>query len=58
MNDLERAERLADLRQELETLKASLPAHSLKPSMLIRIEELEDEIEALGREMSVSEHES
>ena len=39
--------RIAALTLELENLKRSLPAHSLKPAMLIRIEELEEEIELL-----------
>ncbi len=50
MTDQERAQRLAVLTEELENLKRSLPAHSLKPAMLIRIEELEEEIELLKRQ--------
>ena len=48
----EELERIAALTRELENLKRSLPAHSLKPAMLIRIEELEEEIELLKRETS------
>ena len=48
----EELQRIAALTQELENLKRSLPAHSLKPAMLIRIEELEEEIELLKRETS------
>ena len=48
--DVERQQRIAALTSELENLKRSLPAHSLKPAMLIRIEELEEEIENLKRE--------
>ena len=50
MTDQERKQRLVALAKELDNLKRSLPAHSLKPAMLIRIEELEDEIETLKRE--------
>lgn len=50
MTDQERAQRIAALTEELENLKRSLPAHSLKPAMLIRIEELEEEIELLKRQ--------
>lgn len=46
----EQVQRIAALTEELENLKRSLPAHSIKPAMLIRIEELEEEIEALKRE--------
>ena len=45
-------QRITALTRELENLKNSLPAHSLKPAMLIRIEELEEEIESLKRETS------
>jgi len=47
MTDEEPSRRIAALTEELENLKRSLPAHSLKPAMLIRIEELEEQIEAL-----------
>ena len=47
MTDEEPSRRVAALTEELESLKRSLPAHSLKPAMLIRIEELEEQIEAL-----------
>ena len=52
MTHEELEQRIAALTQELENLKRSLPAHSLKPAMLIRIEELEEEIELLKRETS------
>ena len=47
MSDEEQSRRIAALTEELENLKRSLPAHSLKPAMLIRIEELEEQIGAL-----------
>ena len=47
MTGEERAQRIGALTEELENLKRSLPAHSLKPALLIRIEELEEQIEAL-----------
>jgi chromosome segregation ATPase len=43
----ERAHRIAALTQELEALRRSLPAHSIKPTMLMRIEDIEEEIEML-----------
>ena len=49
MSDEEQSRRIAALTEELETLKHNLPAHSLKPAMLIRIEELEEQIETLQR---------
>ena len=44
---LDPLERIATLEKEVQELKASLPAHSLPPSMLIRLEELQEELEAL-----------
>ncbi len=55
MTDQERAQRIAALTEDLDNLKRSLPAHSLKPALLIRIEELEEEIEALKREGAIDD---
>ena len=43
---------LVRLEEELKERKASLPAHSLKPSQLMEIEELEEEIEQLKKKLS------
>ncbi len=40
-------EELARLRKELEERRGSLPAHSVRPHQLLRIEELEDRIAEL-----------
>lgn len=42
-------ERIRNLVLKLEELRASLPAHSVKPEMLMAIEETEEEIEDLRR---------
>jgi hypothetical protein len=47
----DRAGRLARLEREHRELVASLPAHSVPASILIRIEELEEEIAALRAEV-------
>jgi hypothetical protein len=47
----ERAARLVMLERVHAELVASLPAHSTPASLLIRIEELEDEIAALRAEI-------
>lgn len=39
--------RLRNLEAKLADLKARMPAHTPRPSMLIELEELEEEIEAL-----------
>jgi hypothetical protein len=50
----DRAGRLARLEREHRELVASLPAHSIPASILIRIEELEDEIAALRAELEAA----
>lgn len=42
---------LSKLRGELAELKGSIPVHSMKPSMMQRIEELQEQIERLQQEM-------
>jgi len=44
MNDEPRS--IEEIEAELEDLKGRLPAHSVRPHMMIRLEELEDELEA------------
>jgi hypothetical protein len=44
-------QKLAELQCELEELTASLPAHSLPASLLIRIEDLEAEIATLQTQL-------
>jgi hypothetical protein len=44
-------EKLLKLRAELEERKSSIPIHSIRPHQLIEIEELEEEIEALEKQM-------
>jgi ribosomal protein L29 len=44
-NDLQ--DQISRLERELAELRASLPAHSIPPSMVMRIEELEDELATL-----------
>lgn len=54
--DLQRAEQLrqqiADLQRNLDEHVAALPHHSVKPSQMLRIEELEDEIARLKVELN------
>ncbi len=40
---------LAALERELEQLKQQLPRHSISPSILARIDELEEQIDALKK---------
>lgn len=43
-------ERIGELEKEIADLKRRWPAHSVKPAMIIRLEELEEELERLKRE--------
>jgi hypothetical protein len=51
MNDEKRRDdlrrQLSGLRREHEELSRSLPRHSIKPSQMMRLEDLEDEIEEI-----------
>jgi len=40
-------ERIAQLEKKIADLEARLPAHSTPPAMLIELEEMEEELEAL-----------
>ena len=40
-------ERIAQLEKEIANLKARLPKHSVPAAMIIELEDLEDELEAL-----------
>ena len=42
---------IEELKQELEERKAALPAHSVRPSQMMEIEELEDKIKAKTKEI-------
>ena len=43
----EREKRIQELEALIEDLKKRFPAHSVKPEMVTRLEELEDELERL-----------
>lgn len=45
-------ERLEKLRADLKDREAALPAHSVRPSQILAIEALEDEIEAVEKELA------
>ena len=46
----DRTARIQALEKEIAELKAQWPAHSVKPWMLARLEDLEDELENLKTE--------
>ncbi len=52
------ARSLAALEKELEQLKRQLPAHSISPSILARIDDLEEEIARLTQSENVQEKDS
>jgi hypothetical protein len=38
---------IEDIRTEIDEIRASLPAHSIPPSFLHRLEELEEQLEVI-----------
>jgi uncharacterized small protein (DUF1192 family) len=48
----DRAARIQALEKEIAELKAQWPIHSVKPWMLVRLEDLEEELERLKTEAS------
>ena len=40
-------QRLKELEEQIDEIKRSLPAHSIKAAVLIELEELEEELEKL-----------
>ena len=47
------AERIAELEHEINEVEKSIPAHSVPASMLIRLEELEEELDELRAQLQV-----
>lgn len=47
----EKEKRINELEQEIADLKSRMPAHSIKASMIMRLEELEDELSRLKNEV-------
>jgi hypothetical protein len=43
--------RIYELEQEIIDLKSRMPAHSVKPEMIMKLEELEDELRRLKNEV-------
>jgi hypothetical protein len=46
------AERITHLKAAIAELKARLPKHSVPPAMILELEEMEDELEALRAQKS------
>ena len=51
MHKTKKEEELARLRNELQEREKSLPAHSIRPHQLLVLEELEEKIRMLEREL-------
>ncbi len=45
-------ERIAQLEREIEEITARMPKHSVPPSLIIELEDLEDELEELRAQQS------
>lgn len=44
-------QRLVKLQKELKQVRSQLPAHSIPPAMMLQIDELEDQIAELKKEL-------
>ena len=44
---MDEEQRIAELQDQIEQLKARLPKHSVPAAMIIELEDLEDELETL-----------
>lgn len=42
--------KIKEIEEEIADLRSRLPAHSVKPNMITRLEELEEELERLKEE--------
>ncbi len=51
MQETETRERMAELERQLAELRGRLPAHSIPAAMMLELEELEDRLDALRREL-------
>ena len=49
--------RIRELEPQIADLKSRMPAHSVKPAMIMQLEELEDELEKLKRQKITTEME-
>ncbi len=47
----EKEKRIKELEEEISDLKRRWPAHSVKPKMIMRLEELEEELKILRHEV-------
>lgn len=54
---MEDKDQMRRLESERADLQARLPAHSVSPSMLIRLEELEEEIDLLRSKLLLKKNE-
>lgn len=52
-----KADRIKELEKQIEDLKSRWPAHSVKPAMVQRLDELEEELEKARQEARESEDE-
>jgi hypothetical protein len=48
--------RIKELEDEIKELKKNIPAHSIRPAMMVRVEELEEELVLLRDELIGEDH--
>ena len=52
-----KTDRIKELEKQIEELKSRWPAHSVKPAMVQRLDELEEELEKAREEVREAEDE-
>jgi len=50
--NMDQEKRIAELEEQIEQLKGRLPAHSVPAAMIIELEDLEDELDALRAQVA------
>ncbi len=48
--------RIKELEGEIKELKKNIPAHSIRPAMMVRVEELEEELVRMRDELKGEDH--
>jgi len=48
--------RIKELEDEIKELKKNIPAHSIRPAMMVRVEELEEELVRMMDKLKGEDH--
>lgn len=48
--------RIKELEDQIKELKKNIPAHSIRPTMMMRVEKLEEELDRMRDELKGEDH--